>query len=214
MDSPFIAVLVTIIGGVAVLAIWNARRSVIRALQKVLRRTWRLFSWPVHRWLGWLLGMSYTSDTLWASSDQFNGVQEGEFVAVRAIVNSEVSDWKGDGIQHGWQLDINVGADRIVCFFPKGYKKSNGRYLRRLKGSQRVVVHGKVTSLTGINSIYKNDWLKPTMNICYIVGAWKVVDRRQWLRVAGWREAQLVLGGSSSPLSRWSRLGRWLGTLR
>ena len=205
----------TVIGGLLLRIIWGVLPSGRPLLRKLWYRAWTVVCFPVYRWLGLLSETpTHRPEAHWASSDQFNGVQEGEFVTVRATVHSKVSDWEGDGIQYGWRLDISVGADRIVCFFPNGYKKSNRRYLRRLRGSQHVVVRGKVTSLSGINSIYKNGWLKPTMNICDVVGAWKAVDRRQWLRVAGWREAQLVLERSSSSLSRWSRLGQWIGRLR
>lgn len=204
----------TVIGGLLLRFIWRLLPSGRRLLRRLCHRAWTVFCFPVYRWLGWMSEIPiHSPDAHWASSDQFNGVQEGEFVTVRATVHSNVSEWKGDGVRHGWRLEIRVGADRVSCFFPNGYKKSNRRYLRRLKGSQRVVVRGKVTALNGINSIYKNDWLKPTMNICHVVGAWKKVDRRQWLRIAGWYEAQTA-SGSSPASSRWSRLGRWIGSLR
>ena len=203
----------TVIGGLLLQGIWKIMPSATPLLRSLRRQACIVFCWPIYRWLGWLVASPNTSDTPWPPSDQFNEVQEGEFVAVQAIVHSRVSEWENDGHQYGWRLDINVGSNRIVCFFPKKYKKSNRRYLRRLKGSQRVAVRGKITSLGDINSIYKNNWLRPTMNICHIIGAWKAVDRNQWLRVAGWREAQLVLEDSSSSLSLWSRLGQWVGRL-
>ena len=203
----------TVIGGLLLRIIWSVQPSGRPLLRRLCHRAWTVFCFPVYRWLGWLFVSSNHSDTAWAPSEQFNGVQEGEFVAVQAIVHSKVSDWGHDGNQYGWRLDISVGSDRIVCFFPKGYKKTNRRYLRRLRGSQRVAVRGKITSLADINSIYKNDWLRPTMNICHVVGAWKPIGRNQWLRVAGWREAQRILEKPTSPLSHWSCLGRWLGRL-
>ncbi len=213
MDSPLVAGIVAIVGGLAVLSIWNARKPGIRVLQKLRGRIRRVLIWPIHRWLGWLSDMPRTTDALWASGDQFNGVEVGNFVSVRAVVHSLTHDFQIEGKRFGWLLNLRVGSERIACFFPKGYKRTNEKYLRRLRGSQRVVIHGKVTSLGDFHSSAKSNWLVLTMNGCHVVGAWKGIEGDQWLRVAGWKEAQVALG-RSSPTTYWSRLGILFGNLR
>ena len=106
MDSPLGTGLVTIVAGLAVLAIWNAQRSGIRALQNLRGQTRRLLIWPFHRWLGWLADMPRTTDALWASGDEFDGVEEGSFVSVRALVHSFSSDYQIEGKHFGWLLNL------------------------------------------------------------------------------------------------------------
>ena len=212
MDSPLIAFPIGVLVGISVLLISKRLPFAHSFLRKLCVRTWRLLCWPLYRWLGWLCEMSPPTNALWASGDQFDGVEEGNFVSVRAVVHSQRTDWQSDGKQFGWQLGLMIGSERIVCFFPKDYKKTNARYLRRLKGSDRVVIHGKVTSLGDFHCPYKNDWLKLTINVCHVVGAWKMVKTDQWLRIAGWKEAQVALASPPSA-TMWFRLGRWCGRL-
>jgi hypothetical protein len=102
MDSPLVAGFVTIVGGLVVLADWDARISGIRALLRPGRRTKRIFVWPIYRWLGWLSDMSRTTDSLWASGNQCDGVNEGNLVPVRAVVNSLAHDFQVEGKHSGW----------------------------------------------------------------------------------------------------------------
>ncbi len=157
--SAIIVGLVSLVG----LSMRYLRRPIVRVMKALRRSVWVVCCCPALRWLGWRLSdSSYPSDSLWAANGQFAGVKEGDFLTLRVIVHSRPSEWEHDGVHYGWRLDVRVGADRIVCFFPQGLKKTSRRYLRRVKGSQRVVLYGKVTSLSGIHSIYKNDWLRPT----------------------------------------------------
>ena len=156
----------------------------VRVAKRLRYRAWKALCWPVYRKFGLILedqDMRHPRRA-WEHGGLLATVSPGEWVTdIRGTTHRKPSQIRHNRNDAWRTLELHVDSGVALCWFPNRPAK----FLRRLKGSERVIVAGKLRANPALLVEYE-------VLDCKFVAAWRPLGEDLWLRVAGWRSGRLT----------------------
>ena len=183
VNSLWVTFLVTIagatFGGLLIIWIQNIVPRVFRWAKRLRYGLWKAWSWPIYQKVGLILeerDMCQPNQT-WGDWGRVSEAAQYEFLgAIRGIVRDPPSTLPYNGNERAWRLDKHTDSGSVMCWF----LGKSPRFMRKPKGSERVIVAGRRSGATPWPQVYQ-------VHHCRVVRAWRPLGEGRWLRVARWR---------------------------